>query len=176
MDLPTADREQLAAFIVRIFALSCHHSSRITSHCLCSAMNVCWSSGPLPSRPSFLPVMISRTVLLSYCGEPVPRSRPPLKQRLLQTQFLAILHNLPIHSRPLSLPVTVLSSVSSLPPRVLALQIPSQPPVPVIPKRVSWKQGQRQNELGTVKSTLSESIQTRRFLALPCYMPVYTMA
>lgn len=176
IDLPTADREQLAAFIVCIFLSSSHHLCRTTPYCPCSAMNVCWLSGPPPLRPSFPHVMISRTALSSYCGEPVPRLSLLKDQALLRTPFLVTLPNPVTHSGPLHLLVIVLSSASSLPPRVPVLRTPLRPPLPMTLKRVRWLPRHRLNELGTVKSTLSMSIQTRRFPVPPCCMHVYTMA
>ena len=176
MDLPTADSEQLAAFIVCIFS-SCLHLSRIASYCPYSVMSVCWLSGPPPSRPSFPLAMISRTGLSSYCGEPVPRLLPLKEQAPLQTPFpVTLLPSLLIHSGPPPLLVIALPLVFSLPPPVRVSRTPSQFPVPTILKRVLWLPRQRPNELGMVKSTLSMSIQMRRSLVPPYYTHVYTTA
>lgn len=122
MDLPTADREQLAAFIVRLFSRSFHHFCRVTPYCFRSGMNVYWSFGPPPSRLSFPPAMISRNVSSNSCGDPAPQppvTKPvPKEQAPLRTLFLTILPNQKIHSRPLPFLATALSSVSSLPPQV----------------------------------------------------------
>jgi hypothetical protein len=139
----------------------------MNSHCSCSAMNVCWSFGPPPSRQSSPPVTISKTVSSSYCGEPVPQSPTLMEQAPLPTLSPVTLVNLPTHSRPLPSLVTALSSVSSLPPQVPVSRTPLQPPILIL-KRVFFKPRQRPNVRGMVKSTPSKSIQTPRSLVLPC--------
>ena len=176
MDLPTADREQLAAFIVRISSWSSHRFSRVTSYCFCSGMNVYWLFGPPLSKLSFLPATISRTGSLNSCGDPAPQSPVPKEQAPLRTPFLAIPPNPTIHSRPLLFLVTALSSVSPPRPRVPVSPIALQPLALVIWKTVSWLPRKKLNVPGMVKSTPSTSIQMPRFPVQPYYMLVCTTA
>ena len=169
MDLPTADKEQLAAFIVCFFSLLFH---RETSYCFCSGMSVYWLFGPPPSRRSSPLVMISRSASSSSCGDPAPRCPIPTP---LQTLFLVI-QPYPTRSCPILPRGTVLSSVSSLRPQILHSRIPPCSPVLLIPKRASWLQNKSPSEPGMVKNTPSMSTRTPRSLVPPCCMLVCTTA
>ena len=173
MDLPTADKEQLAAFIVRFCSRSCHHFHRLISNCFRRGTSVYWLSGHPPSRRSFPPVMILRTVSSSSCGAPALQCPVLTEQAPLQTLFLAILPY-PIHSRLLLLRGTAPSSVSFLQLRIPVSPISPQPPVILIRKRVPWLP-RKTSEPGMAKSTPSTSTQTPRPLGPPCYMLVCTM-
>jgi len=172
MDLPTADKEQLAAFIVCFF---CHCFDRVPPYCPSSVMSVYWLFGPPLSNRSSPLATISRTVSSNSCGDPAPQCPVPTVQVPPQTLFLGILPN-PTRSRPLLLRGTALSLVSSLRPRVLVPQIPLRPLVLATQKPVSWLPRKRRSAPGMEKSTQSTSTQTRRSPVPPCYTLVCTTA